>query len=307
MDSLRIFCPATVSNLSCGFDILGLALESVGDEMTISRNDTGTIRILQTEGPAVPLQTQKNVAGVAAESLRHRLDCSVGFDISIAKRIMPGSGIGSSAASAAGAVWGINALLGHPLSTEELIEHAMDGEAIASQARHADNVAPALLGGFVLIRSYEPLDIIQIPYPEDLTLALIHPQIEIRTAEARAMLGEQISLKQGIRQWGNVGGLIAGLATRDYGLISRSLEDHVAEPKRKHLIPEYDPLTAAAKEAGALGCGISGSGPSVFALCHTMATAKQVAVAMKEIYNKTGIPFDIHLSHIHGEGVRLVK
>ena len=307
MDTLKIFCPATVSNLSCGFDILGLALESVGDEMTISRNNNGSIRILQTEGPALPMQTEKNVAGVAAESLRYRLNCTDGFDISIAKRIKPGSGIGSSAASAAGAVWGINALLGQPLSTQELIVHAMDGEAIASKARHADNVAPALLGGFVLIRSYEPLDIIQIPYPEDLTLALIHPQIEIRTAEARALLGEQISLKQGIHQWGNVGGLIAGLATNDYGLISRSLEDHVAEPKRKHLIPDYDLLTSAAQQAGALGCGISGSGPSVFALCHTMDTAKLVAVAMKEVYNKTGIPFDIHVSHIHREGVRLVK
>ena len=275
--------------------------------MKISRNNNGAIRIFQTEGPAIPLQPEKNVAGVAAESLRYRLNYTEGFVISIAKRIMPGSGIGSSAASAAGAVWGINTLLGNPLSTRELIVHAMDGEAIASKARHADNVAPALLGGFVLIRSYDPLDIIQIPYPEDLTLALIHPQIEIRTAESRAMLGEQISLKQGIRQWGNVGGLIAGLTTGNYGLISRSLEDHIAEPKRKHMIPDYDLLTSAAQQAGALGCGISGSGPSVFALCHTMDTAKLVSVAMREVYDKTGIPFDIHISHIHGEGVRLAK
>lgn len=306
MDQIRIFCPASVSNLSCGFDVLGLALDDVGDEMTIARNSSGAIRIMQTEGPPIPLEVDRNVAGVAAKSLLKHLGCKEGFDITIAKRIKPGSGIGSSAASASGAVWGLNALLGNPVSPSELIALAMDGESVASQARHADNVAPVLLGGFVLIRSYEPLDVVQLPYPEDLALAILHPQIEIRTAEARALLGDTITLQQGIRQWGNMGGLVAGLAMGDLGLIGRSLEDHVAEPKRKHLIPEYEPVVSVSKAAGALGCGISGSGPAIFAVCPDMETAESVTRAMESVYHKTGIPFDLHASQINREGIRIL-
>lgn len=304
MDEIRIYCPATVSNLSCGFDVLGLALEEVADEMTISRNTAGTIRILQSEGPPLPLDPDTNVAGVAARSLLDHLNSKDGFNISIAKRIKPGSGIGSSAASATGAVWGINTLLGKPLSDMELIPLAMDGESIASQARHADNVAPALLGGFVLIRSYDPLDVVQLTFPKDLALTILHPQIEIKTAEARALLGDTISLQQGIRQWGNLGGLVAGLASGDYELIGRSLEDHVAEPKRKHLIPKYEPVVAASRAAGALGCGISGSGPAIFAVCPNIETARHVASAMGAVYAKTDIPFDLHTSQINPEGIR---
>lgn len=306
MDEIRIFCPASVSNLSCGFDVLGLALDDVGDEMVIKRNLSGTIRIMQTEGSPIPLDTDQNVAGVAARSLLEHLGSKEGFDISIAKRIKPGSGIGSSAASASGAVWGINELLGKPFSSSELIALAMDGESIASQARHADNVAPVLLGGFVLIRSYDPLDVVQLPYPKDLALAILHPQIEIKTAEARALLGDTISLQQGIRQWGNMGGLVAGLAMGDLELIGRSLEDHIAEPRRKHLIPEYENVVLASKAAGALGCGISGSGPSVFAVCPDMETASHVARAMESVYTKTGIPFDLHTSQINREGIRML-
>lgn len=304
MDQIRIFCPATVSNLSCGFDVLGLALEKVGDEMVISRNDAGKLRILQTEGPPLPLDIEANVAGVAAQALLEHLGKTDGFDISIAKRIKPGSGIGSSAASATGAVWGINALLGKPLSEMELIPFAMKGESIASQAWHADNVAPSLLGGFVLIRSYEPLDVVELTYPKELALTILHPQIEIKTAEARALLGDTISLEQGIRQWGNLGGLIAGLASGDLELIGRSLQDHIAEPKRKHLIPEYENIIVAASQAGALGCGISGSGPAIFALCPDLDTARHVAQAMETVYSKTAIPFDLHSSRINPQGIR---
>ena len=304
MDHVRIFCPATVSNLSCGFDVLGLALENVGDEMTISRNDSGVLRILQSEGPPLPLEIDSNVAGVAALALLEHLNNSDGFDIDIAKRIRPGSGIGSSAASAAGAVWGINALLGNPLSTKDMIPLAMKGESIASKAWHADNIAPSLMGGFVLIRSYEPLDVVKLNYPKELALTILHPQIEIKTAEARALLGDTITLKQGIRQWGNVGGLVAGLASGDLDLIGRSLEDHIAEPKRKHLIPKYETVVAASKAAGALGCGISGSGPSIFAVCPELETARAVASAMDAIYRETDIPFDLHTSRINPEGIR---
>ena len=304
MDQVRIFCPATVSNLSCGFDILGLALENVGDEMTITKNDLGKLRIFQTEGPPLPPEIDANVAGVAAQALLEHLNSDVGFDISIAKRIKPGSGIGSSAASAAGAVWGINALLGKPLSNAELIPFGMKGESIASQAWHADNIAPALLGGFVLIRSYDPLDVISLAYPEGLAFTILHPQIEIKTAEARALLGDTISLEQGIRQWGNVGGLVSGLASGDLQLIGRSLQDHIAEPKRKQLIPQYEDVVSTAKSAAALGCGISGSGPSIFAVCPDMETAQKVASAMAGVYDTTNIPFDLYTSQINPEGIR---
>lgn len=304
MDHIRIFCPATVSNLSCGFDVLGLALDKVGDEMTIRRNNSGSLKITQSEGPPLPLDIKQNVAGVAARSILDHLNKKDGFDINIAKRIKPGSGIGSSAASAAGAVWGINALLGKPLTIAELIPLAMAGESIASKAWHADNVAPALLGGFVLIRSYDPLDVVQLSHPKDLALTILHPDIEIKTAEARALLGDTITLQQGIRQWGNMGGLISGLASGDYELISRSLEDHIAEPKRKHLIPEYEAVVSASRAAGALGCGISGSGPSIFAVCQDLKIAQSVATAMEAVYTKTGISFNLFTSEIHPEGIR---
>lgn len=306
MDVIRIFCPATVSNLSCGFDVLGLALEEVGDEMTMRRTAGNQLTIIQTEGPALPLDPALNVAGVSARSLLDHLGIQDGFEIEIAKRIKPGSGIGSSAASAAGAVWGINQLLGAPLTTKELLTHAMKGEAVASNAWHADNVAPCLLGGFVLIRSYDPLDVIQLSFPKDLALAIIHPHLEIKTAESRALLGDKILLKKAVAQWGNLGGLISGLASGDHALISRSLEDHVAEPHRKHHIPGFDAMKTAATEAGALGFGISGSGPSVYALCKGLDSAKEVGKHIAHSFEPQGIPFDLHCSSIHPEGIRII-
>ncbi|MBT8236964.1 MAG: homoserine kinase [Bacteroidia bacterium] len=306
MDMIRIFCPATVSNLSCGYDVLGLALEQVGEEMIIRKASDDQLTIRQTEGPEIPLDPAKNVAGVAARSLLDHLGIKEGFEIEIAKRIKPGSGIGSSAASASGAVWGINQLLGAPLSTMELLPHAMTGEAIASNAWHADNVAPCLLGGFVLIRSYDPLDVIQLSFPNDLALTIIHPHIEIKTAEARTLIGDKILLKNAVAQWGNLGGLIAGLASGDHDLISRSLVDHLAEPKRKHLIPGYDEMKSVALAAGALGFGISGSGPSVFALCKGMKKAEEVGEKLAASFSPLNIAFDLHCSRIHTEGIRII-
>lgn len=303
---IRIFCPATVSNLSCGFDVLGLALEGVGDEMIIRRTSGNELTILQTEGPELPLDPTQNVAGVAARSLLDHLGRQDGFVIEIAKRIKPGSGIGSSAASAAGAVWGINQLLGAPLTNEELLTHAMTGEAVASNAWHADNVAPCLLGGFVLIRSYEPIDVIQLSFPKNLALAIIHPHLEIKTAESRALLGDKILLKNAVAQWGNLGGLISGLASGDYALISRSLEDHIAEPHRKHHIPGFDIMKSTAIDAGALGFGISGSGPSVYALCKGLDAAKEIGKHIANSFEALGIPFDLHCSSIHSEGIRII-
>ncbi len=306
MDKIKIFCPATVSNLSCGFDVLGLALEQVGDEMIIRKTSGNQLTIRQTEGPEIPLDPANNVAGVSARSLLDHLGSEDGFDIEIAKRIKPGSGIGSSAASAAGAVWGINQLLGAPLTTKELLPHAMTGEAIASDAWHADNVAPCLMGGFVLIRGYDPIDVIQLSFPKDLALAIIHPHLEIKTAESRTLIGDKIPLKNAVAQWGNLGGLIAGLASGDHDLISRSLVDHVAEPKRKHQIPGFEEMKTEAITSGALGFGISGSGPSVFALCRGITKAEEVGQKLADAFTPQGIAFDLYCSRIHSEGIRII-
>ena len=306
MDDIRVFCPATVANVSCGFDVLGLALETVGDEMIVRRSEGKEVKIIKITGQELPLEIEKNVAGVAALALLEKIDYKGGFEIEIHKKIKPGSGIGSSAASAAGAVWAINHLLGHPFERTDLVKFAMQGEKLASNVAHADNVAPAIFGGFTLVRSYNPLDIVSIPTPSELYATVIHPQIEIKTADSRKILKTNITLAQGIRQWGNLGGLVAGLFTQDYELIGRSLEDHIVEPIRSILIPEFKTVKEEVKNAGALGSGISGSGPSIFALSEGEKVAKNVAQTMKEIYNKTGLDFDIHVSPISTKGVKLI-
>jgi homoserine kinase len=304
MNEIKIFCPATIANLSCGFDVLGLCLETIGDEMIIRKSDEKGIRITKITGADLPLETEKNVAGVAALALLNAIKTDYGFNIEIHKKIKAGSGIGSSSASAAGAVFGINELLGNPFSRKELVEFAMKGEVIASGSEHADNVAPCLLGGFTLVRGYEPLDVIRIESPSEMYAVALHPHIEVKTADARAVLHPMIPLKDAIKQWGNVGGLIAGLYTDDYELIGRSLNDVIVEPLRKGLIPGFDATKFAAIENGALGAGISGAGPSIFALCKGQEIAEKVAFAMTEAYRATGIPSDIHISKINPIGVK---
>jgi homoserine kinase len=234
-------------------------------------------------------------------------DYDGGFELEIYKKIKAGSGIGSSAASAAGAVWGMNHLLGDPFSTSKLVEFAMQGERLASGVAHADNVAPALFGGFTLVRSYEPLDIIPLNSPAELYATIIHPQIEVKTSDSRKILKTNISLKEGIKQWGNVGGLVAGLLTEDYGLIGRSLVDHIVEPIRSILIPGFDDVKTTALAAGALGCGISGSGPSIFAFSKGEDAAQEVALAMENVYQKIAVDYDIHVSKINAEGIKTLK
>jgi homoserine kinase len=306
MEEIKVFCPATIANVSCGFDVLGLALDSVGDAMTVRKIPEKGIRISKIMGQDLPLEAEQNVAGVAGLALLDKSDYEGGFEIEIDKRIKPGSGIGSSAASSTGAVWAMNELLGKPFSKLELTEFAMQGEKLASDVAHADNVAPAIYGGFTLVRSYEPLDIIPIPTPSELYATVIHPQIEIKTSDSRKILKTTISMQQGIRQWGNLGGLIAGLFQNDYDLISRSLEDHIVEPIRSILIPAFDDIKANSLKAGALGSGISGSGPSIFALSKGEAIAQQVAASMKETYQNIGIDFDIHISKVNSQGVKKI-
>lgn len=301
---IKIFCPATIANISCGFDVLGVALDSVGDEMVVRKvNDRG-IRITKLVGQDLPTETNKNVAGVAGLAFLEASGYDGGFEIEIVKKIKAGSGIGSSAASSTGAVWGMNKLLGTPFSTIELVKFAMEGERLASGVAHADNVAPALFGGFSLVRSYNPLDIIPINSPKELWATVIHPQIEVRTSDSRKILRTTITLADGIKQWGNVGGLIAGLFTEDYELIGRSLEDHIIEPIRSMLIPAFDTVKSESIKAGALGCGISGSGPSIFAFSKGETTAGKVADVMKEVYQEIGIDYDVHVSKVNAEGIR---
>jgi homoserine kinase len=306
MNEIKLFCPATIANLSCGFDVLGLCLETIGDEMIIRKSTEKGIRITKITGGDLPMETEKNVAGVAALAIVKAVNPDFGFEIEIHKKIKAGSGIGSSSASAAGAVFGINELLGKPFSKHELVDFAMKGEALASGSEHADNVAPCLLGGFTLVRGYNPLDVIRIDSPSELYAVVLHPKIELKTADARAVLEPMISLTAAITQWGNVGGLIAGLYTNDYKLIGRSLEDVIVEPLRKKLIPGFDTTKFAALHNGALGAGISGAGPSIFALCKGQEKAEKVAFAMSESYQNTGIVFDMHISKINPEGVNII-
>ena len=306
MNEIKIFCPATIANISCGFDVLGLCLETVGDEMIIRKSDVKGIKITKIVGEVLPLETSKNVAGVAALALLDAIDYKFGFEIEIYKNIKPGSGIGSSAASAAGAVFGINELLGKPFTRKELVEFAMKGEAIASGSEHADNVAPAILGGITLVRSSAPLDIIKIESPSELYATVIHPQIELKTSEMRAVLQPMIPLKSAILQWGNLGGLIAGFYTSDYELIGRSLHDEIVEPLRGPFIPKFDVIKKTALENGALGSGISGSGPSIFALSKGIETANRIAKAMFVVYEDMNMPFEIHVSKVNLEGVKII-
>ncbi|MEH6682061.1 MAG: homoserine kinase [Sediminicola sp.] len=307
MESIKIFCPATIANVSCGFDVLGLALDSVGDEMVVRKTREKGIRITKLTGQDLPMETHLNVAGVAGLALLGETDFQGGFELEIYKKIKAGSGIGSSAASSSGAVWAMNQLLGKPFQDLELVKFSMEGERLASGVAHADNVAPAIYGGFTLVRSYAPLDIVKIHTPPELYATVIHPQIEVRTSDSRKILKTTISLEDGIKQWGNVGGLIAGLYTEDYGLIGRSLEDHIVEPIRSILIPGFDKVKSESLKAGALGCGISGSGPSIFALSKGADIAEKVAVAMRNVYQKIGIAHEVHVSKINPQGTKILS
>ncbi len=306
MKKVSVFAPASVANISCGFDVLGLCLDNVGDTLHIEKSTTPGIRITEIIGQKLPLETEKNVAGVAALALLKDYGQNVGFTIKLEKGIKPGSGIGSSAASAAGAVVGINHLLSNPYSKSELISFAMEGERIACGSAHADNVSPVILGGFTLVRSLDPLDVIRLNTPLELVATIIHPEIEVKTADARAVLLDKLHLKQAVAQTANLGALVTGLFKEDYELIRRSLVDHIVEPVRSVLIPGFQQLKDNANAAGALGTGISGSGPSVFALSKGMETAHNVPKAMEEVYQKIGLPYETHISIINNEGVKIV-
>jgi homoserine kinase len=305
-NTVTIHAPGTVANLVCGFDVLGLALHQPYDIMSIKLKDEPTVTIINKDEFNLPTEPEKNVAGVVLLSIIEKLEYKVGFELTIEKHIKPGSGIGSSAASAAGAAVAANELLNKQFSKEELVQFAMNGEKLASGVKHADNIAPCIYGGVTLIRSIHPLDIVQVPAPE-LYVTVVHPQIEVRTSDARQILKKQILLKDAIKQWGNVAGLVAGFIKNDYDLIGRSLEDVIIEPVRSILIPGFDEVKSKSKAAGALGGGISGSGPSIFMLSKDEASAKAVEGVMQEIYNRIGIEYNTYVTTINQQGVRVIN
>ncbi|XRE44628.1 Homoserine kinase [Tenacibaculum discolor] len=307
MNYIKIFSPATVANVSCGFDALGLALETVGDTMTFSKTDTKGVKITKITGADLPLDTQTNAAGVVALAMLEKHPVDFGIDITIHKGYTPGSGLGSSAASAAGAAFGVNQLLGSIFSPLELTQFAMLGEEATCGTPIADNVSAAIYGGFTLVRSYEPLSIVKIPVPADLRVVAIHPQVEVKTKDAREVLPKEVPLKDAVTQWANVGGLISGLHTNDYQLISDSLTDIIVEPARKKLIPHFDLVKKEALKAGALGAGISGSGPTIFALCKGDTTAENVYKTIQNTYQDKQIDFNMILSKINTEGIKILE
>jgi len=305
METIKIKSPGTVANLVCGFDILGLALNEPADGMELSLLDKPEVIIYNRDNYNLPTDPVKNVAGVVLLSIMEKIGENIGFSLTIEKHIKPGSGIGSSAASAAGAAVAANHLLGNIFSNDELVQFAMNGEKLASGVKHADNIAPCIYGGVTLVRSIHPLDIVSIPAP-DMFVTVVHPQIEVRTADARQILKQQVLLKDAIKQWGNIAGLVTGLMKADYELIGRSLEDVIIEPVRSILIPGFDELKSKCKEAGALGGGISGSGPSVFMLSKNETIARDVESVMKDVYNRIGVQYNTYVTTINNKGVEIL-
>jgi homoserine kinase len=307
--SVKVFAPATVANVAAGFDILGFAVHQPGDEVTVTLSDRPGVRILSMEGDGgrLPLDPGLNTATVPILGLLSHLRFPGGIEVEIKKMMPLGSGLGSSAASAVAGAFAANELLGRPLSREALLPFALEGERVACGSAHADNAGPALLGGFVLVRSYDPLDVVRIPTPAELICTLVHPSVEVRTEDARRILRSRIRLSDAVVQWGNTAGLVAGLVMGDYELIGRSIRDVIVEPVRSILVPGFDKAKAAALESGALGCSISGSGPSIFALSRGREIAGRVADAMSAVYGDLGISVDTYISNINTDGPTVLE
>ena len=309
MDSIKVFAPATVANVVCGYDILGFAIDEPGDEIILIKNDSNKITITKIEGDGgkLPKDPEKNVVSHVIRLFLEKINSTQGIDIELYKKMPLNSGMGSSAASSVAALVAVNELMGMPFSRLELLPLAMEGERIACGNAHADNVAPALLGGMVLVRSYEPLDALRLPYPKNLSVVSVHPHVDVPTGEARKIIKERISLKSAVQQWGNIAGLVAGFCTNDLDLISRSLEDVIIEPFRAMLIPYFYEMKQLALDNGAIGFGISGSGPSVFALCEKKEIAEFISLKIKELLNRKNIVSESFVTKINNEGARVIN
>jgi homoserine kinase len=315
MRSVTVYAPATVANVGSAFDVLGFAIGSPGDKVIARRSPHPGVTIAEIAGDngALSKEPNRNTAGVSVLALLEHLKSrdsntfsGTGIEISLEKGLPIGSGLGSSSASTVAAVVASNELLGGPLSREELLPFAMEGERVACGAAHADNVAPALLGGFVLIRSYDPLDVVHLPTPSHVWVTVLSPNLELKTQDARKILKRSVSLESAISQWGNVAALVAGIYKNDVSLMGRALEDRIVEPERAQLIPGYTAAKKAALEAGAAGCSISGSGPSVFALSESEAAAHRIGAAMRDVFAALGIPSHTYVSQINSLGAVVI-
>ncbi len=307
---IRVFAPASVTNVSCGFDIMGFALNFPGDEVILKLKENGGVKITKITGADKKLSGDplKNTAGAALLSMADHLKFKKGIDIIIHKKMAIGSGLGSSAASAVAAVFAFNELLGKPLSKTKLLPFALEGEKLTSGGRpHADNVSASLLGGFILVRSIDPIDIIKIDIPDNIFCTVVHPHIELNTSDLRKLLKKQIFLSDAVQQWGNIAGLVAGLMKKDMKLISRSMKDVIIEPSRSLLIPGFYEIKKAAIDAGALGCSISGSGPSIFALSTSDKSANKIGMEMRKVLSSMNIESDLFISKINKKGPRILE
>lgn len=321
MKTVTGFASATVGNVACGFDVLGFAITEPGDEVILDLHEEPrgdcpvSITAIVGDGGALPLDPRKNTSSfVVLKFLEYiRTAKAMPFNghisLTLKKNLPLSSGMGSSAASAAAALVAANELFGSPCTKMELVHFAIEGERVACGSAHADNAAPAMLGNFILIRSYHPLDLITIRPPEHLFCSLVHPHTELKTSYARSVLPKSIPLSTATQQWGNVGALVAGLLTSDYDVIGRALVDVVAEPKRAPLIPGFNEVKHAALDSGALGCSIAGSGPSIFAFSSSRETAVAVGSAMQEAFlqSQAGLESDMWVSPICSQGARVLS
>lgn len=308
-NEIKVFAPASVTNVGPGFDIMGFALEVPGDELTLRITDKPGIRIIKIDGDdgKLPLTTEENTAGASLISMTQHLKFDKGLEIELYKKMRSGSGLGSSAASAVASVFALNELLGNQLSKNQLLKFALDGEKLTSGGSpHADNVSACLFGGFIIVRSISPLDVINISTPDDLHCVIINPNTEVKTSHARKVLPKNISLNDAVTQWGNIAGLVAGFIKSDYDVIKRSLKDIICEPVRAQLIPGFNGIKNAALDAGALGAGISGSGPSVFAFCRSKEHGELIGSAMKVVTDSLNIQSEIYISKINQTGPKVI-
>lgn len=303
IEKKKAFAPATVSNICVGFDVMGFAMDAPGDEVIASISETPGVQILSTNHAKIPMESNLNTASVAVQAMLDKMgDHKIGIGLDIIKKMPVGTGMGSSAASAAAALVAVNALLGDPFRKLDLLEFAVKGEKAADGATHADNVAPSLLGGLVLIRSLSPSDVIQLPIPHDLYVALLFPHITILTKEARGILSPYVSMKQFIQQTANMGAVVAAFYRQDWELLRRSLVDVVIEPQRAKLIPFLSQVKKAAYDAGAITCSISGAGPAIFSLANGKDAIEKVSAAIEAVMKEVNIPHDMHISKINQRG-----
>lgn len=304
MNSVKAIAPATVANVTCGFDVFGFAVEHPFDEVTVTLKDEPGVVITKIVGDdgRLPLAVEKNTASVAILEFLKSTGIEKGISIELAKHLPLGSGMGSSAASSVAALVAVNHLFGEPKKKHELLPFAMEAERVACGSGHADNVAPSLVGGFVLVRGYDPLDVISIPTPDSLFCTLVHPQLELKTEDSRKVLKVSVTLKDAVKQWGNIAGMVAGLMQSDYDLIGRSMHDYIVEPIRSVLIPGFENIKALALKAGALGSGISGSGPTIFSLSKDADTAKKIGEVMQKHFDLFEVDSEIYVSKINSKG-----